>query len=52
MKKTIYEAPSVEQINVKVEDNFLATGGSAVRALGNSSVEESEEYNSGNAIAW
>ena len=25
MKKTIYEAPIVEQINVKVEDNFLAT---------------------------
>lgn len=52
MKKSFYLAPKVEQTNVLLEDNFLASGRSAARALGNSSVEEAEEYDNGSVISW
>ncbi|MBR1872956.1 MAG: hypothetical protein IJ795_07100 [Bacteroidales bacterium] len=50
MKKTIYTAPDAEQITVRFEENILLSGKAAAKALGNSNVDETEEYSG--TVSW
>ena len=43
MKKTIYEAPIVEQINVRFEAGILTVSNGNVRASGQGFIMQSEE---------
>lgn len=52
MKKTIYEAPQMELIEIRFEGNILLSVNAAMSTLSNSTTEEADEYNSGNAITW
>ena len=52
MKKQNYTAPSMEQMTVSVEMNFLGTINKVSSALGRSTTESATDYNDGNAINW
>ncbi len=53
MNKSIYETPVVEQMRISFEENLLQLSGSqTLNALGNSSVEDASDYNSGTEVSW
>ena len=52
MKINNYEAPSVKQYEVRLCGMLNASRDSVMEALGNSSTEETSEYNGDGIVSW
>jgi hypothetical protein len=52
MMKMKYFAPETELVEIVTEVNFLGTINGVSSALGHSTTEEADDYNSGSVISW
>lgn len=52
MKKLMYEAPLTDELTIRTEANFVATGGIPDGKTGNSDIEDLEEETSWDPVIW
>ena len=52
MKKLMYQSPLTDEITIRTEANFVATGGIPGGETGNSSIEDFEEEDYETGVIW